>query len=285
MTAGGATAYRKTVPGLRFALVVALGAVCLATPALARSESAEAEVERLAAEALNAYKGADYHRAVELLTRAYEIRQVPALLYNLAKAEDKLGDVDRAADAYRRYVQSTGADPKLKARAEARLLVLDEARRKQAEAKAAAAAAATPPVVVTPAQITAAPPSIVTDEQLRQEARVAEQRRRHRDRLFALGFGAATVAFGAVAVGLSVDALQLRDDYGATVDFARKQQLKSDALVRAGAADGFYAATAAAAVVTAVFLYRGYRHERAAAVAVAPSLAPSAFGLVASGRF
>ena len=272
------------MPGLRFALVVALGAVCLATPALARSESAEAEVERLAADALNAYKGADYHRAVELLTRAYEIRQVPALLYNLAKAEDKLGEVDRAADAYRRYVQSTGADPKLKARAEARLLVLDEARRKQAEAKAAAAAAATPPVVVTPAQATAAPP-VVTDEQLRQDARAAEQRRRHRDRLFALGFGAATVAFAAVAVGLSVDALQLHADYGASVDFTRKQQLKSEALTRAGAADGFYAATAAAAVVAAVFLYRGYRHERVPALAFAPSLAPSAVGLVASGRF
>src|ERR1700761_4052034 len=104
--------------------MVGLGVVLAATPAPARPESAESEVERLAADALNAYKGADYHRAVELLTRAYEIRQVPALLYNLAKAEDKLGDVERAADAYRRYAQSAGADPKLKARADARLVVL-----------------------------------------------------------------------------------------------------------------------------------------------------------------
>ena len=252
-------------------------------PAAARSESPEAEVERLAADALNAYKGADYHRAVELLTRAYEIRQVPALLYNLAKAEDKLGDVDRAADAYRRYAQSTGADPKLKARAEARLLSLDEARRKQAEAKAAAAAAAAPTVAPVAPVVVAPPP--VSAEQLREEARQAELRRRHRDRLFALGFGAATVAFAAVAVGLSVDALQLHTDYGASVDFTRTQQLTSDALTRAGAADGFYAAPAAAAVVAAVFLYRGYRHERVPAVAFAPSLAPSAVGLVASGRF
>ena len=272
------------MPGLRFVLVVGLGVALAAAPAAARSESAEAEVERLAADALNAYKGADYHRAVELLTRAYEIRQVPALLYNLAKAEDKLGDVDRAADAYHRYVQSTGADPKLKARAEARLVVLDEARRKDAEAKAAAAAAAQPPVVVTAAQIASTPPQ-VTPEQLREQALKAEQRRRNRQRLFALGFGAATVAFAAVAVGLSVDALQLHSDYGATVDFTRKQQLKSDALARAGIADGFYAATAAAAVVTAVFLYRGYRHERAPAVAVAPVAAASSVGLVASGRF
>ncbi|HEX4457188.1 MAG TPA: hypothetical protein VIA18_04420, partial [Polyangia bacterium] len=146
------------------------------------------------------------------------------------------------------------------------------------------AAAAQPPVVVTAAQIASAPPQ-VTPEQLREQARQAEQRRRNRQRLFALGFGAATVAFAAVAVGLSVDALQLHSDYGATVDFARKEQLKSDALTRAGVADGFYAATAAAAVVTAVFLYRGYHHERAPAVAFAPAAGASSVGLVASGRF
>ena len=60
-------------------------------------------------------RGADYNRAVELLTRAYEIRQVPALLYNLAKAYDKLGDVEHAYDTYRRYADSADADPKLKA--------------------------------------------------------------------------------------------------------------------------------------------------------------------------
>ena len=85
-----------------------------------RAESAETQVERLAAEAVNAYRGADYNRAVELLTRAYEIRQVPALLYNLAKAYDKLGDVEHAYDAYRRYADSADADPKLEGKAEAR---------------------------------------------------------------------------------------------------------------------------------------------------------------------
>ena len=127
-------------------VVVAL-MVAAATGPRAHAESAEAQVERLASEAVNAYRGADYNRAVELLTRAYEIRQVPALLYNLAKAYDKLGDVDHACDAYRRYADSADADPKLKAKADARLVVLDEIRRKKAAAAArrraeAAAAAA-----------------------------------------------------------------------------------------------------------------------------------------------
>src|SRR6476660_2677301 len=101
-------------------------AVAASGPRVAFAESAEAQVERLATEAVNAYRGADYNRAVELLNRAYEIRQVPALLYNLAKAYDKLGDVDHAWDAYRRYSDSADADPRMKAKADSRLVVLDE---------------------------------------------------------------------------------------------------------------------------------------------------------------
>ena len=44
---------------------------------------------------------------------------MPALLYNMAKAYDKLGDIDHAYDAYRLYADSAAADPKLKARADA----------------------------------------------------------------------------------------------------------------------------------------------------------------------
>ena len=58
---------------VRWVVVVALvGAV---GSGRAGAESAESQVERLAAEAVNAYKGADYNRAVELLQKAYEIRQ------------------------------------------------------------------------------------------------------------------------------------------------------------------------------------------------------------------
>ena len=106
--------------GVRVAfVVVVVGALALS--ASARAETPEAQVERLAAEAVNAYKGADYKRAVELLQQAYEIRQVPALLYNLAKAYDKLGDIEHAYDSYRLLRRFGGADPKLKAKAEARL--------------------------------------------------------------------------------------------------------------------------------------------------------------------
>lgn len=274
-----------------------VGLATVPATANARSRSTEVEVERMAADALNAYKGADYHRAVELLTRAYEIRQVPALLYNLGKAYDKLGDEEHAADAYRRYTQSSGAEPKLKARAEARLVVLDEARRKQVAAKAAAAAAAAPPPPPPPAPVVAKPqpppepvvPPELLAEQRREEARQAEQHRRHRDRVLALSFGAATVAFGSTALGLSINAVQLRNQDVASLDFERKRQLKSDALLQAGFADGLYAATVAAAVVTIIFFYRGFHHasqdDSDPALSFAPSLTSSSLGLFMNGRF
>src|SRR4051794_31468707 len=126
---------------MRAAVVVTLVGGLLLASAPARAETQEAQVERLANDALLAYKGADYKRAVELLQRAYEIRQVPALLYNLAKAYDKLGALDHAYDAYRQSVASAASAPKLKVRAGARLVALEEAKRK----KAAGARAAEPP--------------------------------------------------------------------------------------------------------------------------------------------
>jgi tetratricopeptide (TPR) repeat protein len=272
------------VPRIWLAVVVALA---LTSPRAARAESAEAQVERLASEATNAYKGADYNRAVELLTRAYEIRQVPALLYNLAKAYDKLGDVDHAYDAFRRYSDSADADPKLKTRADARLVVLEDIRRK----KAAATRAAQPPPepkVVEPAKPARVEPPVApppTPEEMRATLKAERDRQRRRDRYTALGVGVGALAMAGVAVGLSANAVSLQDQFGQTLDASRKKSLKSDAQISAGVADGFYAATAVAAAVTAYYLYRGFRAEPNAPSLVAPSFSARGAGLVVQGRF
>jgi len=274
---------------LRGVAALLLVVAWLATPgaAVARAETPEAQVERLAADALTAYRGADYNRAVELLTKAYEIRQVPALLYNLAKAYDKLGDLDHAADAYRRFADAADADPKLKAKAEARLAVLDDARRKKA-----AAAHAPEPAPVRPSGHVEAPPLMTPPpvspgpqppSAAEVHARLVAERQheRHRDRLVALGVGAGAVAFLGVAIGLSVSALTLEQEYGRTVDFTRKTNLKSDALTQAHVADGFYPAAGVAAAVAIYFAVRGFRHD----VDLVPAPMPNGAALVAAGRF
>ncbi len=272
--------------GVRVAFVVAL--CCgLGAAARATAESAEAEVERLADEAVNAYKGADYKRAVELLQKAYEIRQVPALLYNMAKAYDKLGDIDHAYDAYRLYADSAAAEPKLKQRAEQRVAALGDAKRKK-KADERAAEAPPPPPANPPPPATVEPPKPAgpTVEE-RAQAHEEFQRGRKRDRLITIIGGGATVAFAAVAIGLSADALVVEKSYHATASPDDKSRLESDAKVRAGVADGFWCATVAAAGVTGYFAWRAFlRKEPASAkVALVPFAAPTAGGLVAVGRF
>ena len=265
--------------------VVGLVLGALAGAGRAHAESPEQQVERLAAEAVNAYKGADYKRAVELLQRAYDIRQVPALLYNMAKAYDKLGDIDHAYDEYRQYANSAAADPKLKARAEARLALLTEEKRQKA---AEQRAVETPPPVVEkpPAAVVEAPkPPEPTAEQRQARAHDDFLRDRHRARVTAIVVGGVTAAFAAVALGLSIDALGKEHQFAGTTDPDAKARYKSDAVIRAGVADGFWCAAAVGAAVTGYYLYRGFRHERPPAVALAPLVAPSAGGLVAAGRF
>ncbi len=265
---------------MRIALALSLaGAVALGSRD-ARAESAEAQVERLANEAVNAYKGADYRRAVELLQRAYDIRQVPALLYNMAKAYDKLGDVDHAYEAYRHYVDSAAADPKLKAKAEARIVALEEVRRK----KAAEAKPPEPPKPVEVAPPEPQRPPAETIEAARVRVHDDFVRRRHRARLVAIGAGGATVALAAVALGLSVNALTLEHQFNATTSPDVKARDKSDATVRAGVADGFWAAAAVGAAVAGYYLWAGYRKEPPS-LAVAPVVTPTGGALVVDGRF
>ena len=49
-----------------------------------------------------AYKAGDYPRAIELFLAAYDLSQVPAILFNVAQAYRLAGDCDRALEYYRR---------------------------------------------------------------------------------------------------------------------------------------------------------------------------------------
>jgi tetratricopeptide (TPR) repeat protein len=272
------------VHGARLAIVL----LCtLCTAAVARAESPEAEVERLASEAVNAYKGADYKRAVELLQKAYDIRQVPALLYNMAKAYDKLGDVENAYDAYHKYADSAAADPKLKARAEARVAALNELRKKKKQEERAVEAPPPPPVEnkpATPPPEQVAPP--LNEEERRARAHDEFMRDRHRARIITIAVGGATVVVAAVALGLSVNALSLQHQFDAATLPADKSRFESDAKLQAGVADGLWCVAAVGAGVTGYFLYRSFRHEPPPPLmGFAPIITPTGGGLAVAGRF
>ena len=262
--------------------------VWLAVLADARAERAN-PVEKLASDAAQAYHAGDYQRAAQLLERAYKMQPLPALLYNLAKAYEKLGDDDKAIDLYQRYTASDEADPKLKAKAEARLASLREsaaprprsaepARPEPPPARDKAEPTAPPQTATRPSPPAAPPP--MTPAPAPNEA----ERGLERDRGLAIGLGSVGVAALATAVGLSVNALALQNQFDQSLIEQQKRDLKSQAQTQALAADVLYGAGAACVGVAAYFLWRGLRPSPRN-VAVAPLVSPSLAGLSAEGRF
>jgi tetratricopeptide (TPR) repeat protein len=251
-------------------------------------------VEKLAADAASAYRAGEFSRAAQLLERAYRIQPVAALLYNLAKAYEKLGDDDKAADLYARYASADDADPKLRTKAEARVAALHPPPRPDPKRTTVAMVAPAPPAVEkkpppepTHAEpsppsppVVAAPPPPDAGAERRKEA----ERIRTRDRNIAIGVGAVGVAALVSAVALSGNVLALQSQFDASTDETQKRNLRADATTRAGAADGLYVGGAACVGVAAYFLWRGLR-PLPSNVAVAPVLTPSGGGIVAQGRF
>lgn len=69
----------------------------------------------LAKDAERLYKDGQYLEAAKVLEEATQLEANPKLLYNLARSYDQAGEVQRALDAYRRYVSlpSTDTEPEL----------------------------------------------------------------------------------------------------------------------------------------------------------------------------
>jgi tetratricopeptide (TPR) repeat protein len=73
--------------------------------------------EELARQGSQAFADKDYAAAIEAFEAAYEVRQVPNLLYNIARTYERKGDFDEAVTYYERFVNQPEVD--LKARRDA----------------------------------------------------------------------------------------------------------------------------------------------------------------------
>jgi len=241
--------------------------------ALARADSRPNPVEKLASDAANAYRAGDYGRAAQLLERAYKIQPVSALLYNLAKAYEKLGDEEKAADLYSRYAAADDADPRLKQKAEARVAALQpppprprprpkapppEPAEKEQPAEREQPAEKEPPKPAPP-PATVEKPAPPAKPPAPPES--PEVRAKRRDKT--LGIALTAVGGGALlsAIGLSANVLVLKGQFDGTLDEPTKLDRYNTALPQAIAADVLYAAGVVAVAVGAYFLWRGLHHE------------------------
>ncbi len=274
------------------ALVAVLHLDSTLSARIARAEDVAAkQVEKLAADAIAAYKAADYTRTVELLERAYAIRQVAALLYNLAKAYEKLGDQEKAVELYRRYSDSTDADPKLRVKAEARVAAFEEARRTRkdphGDGELHPRLDATPDPVPDPHPLPRAsrePPESPDARALRNW-----KARRARDRVIGLSLGGIGVACAAAGLGLGVHAMGLHGDFaGGVGPEDPRRALRDDSRNQALAADVLFGVAAVSVGVGSYFIWRGYHPEKAPGARVstlAPFGSPQGGGLVVGGSF
>lgn len=128
------------------------------------------EFDRLVRQAAAAYEAHDSAAAVAALERAYAMRPVPRLLFNLGRAHEQRGDYATAADYYRRFL-ATAPDPQSTAVAQEALGIADRQVARQAEEQRQREAAA---AAEQQRALEAARAQTMMSEQQRQE----EERRR-----------------------------------------------------------------------------------------------------------
>jgi tetratricopeptide (TPR) repeat protein len=247
-------------------------------------DPAARQVERLAAEAASAYKAADYTRAVELLEKAYQLRQVAALLYNLAKAYDKLGEQEKAIELYRRYSDSSDAEPKLRIKAEARVAAYEELHRQRLRDPDPRPRDPDPRPANPPPQVDMRPPP----ETPEQRTVRLWKARRARDRIIGLTLMGIGVGAALAGIGLSVSAYLIHDSYSTTIGLEDdKRASRDEARTQAIVGDVMYVVAAAGVAVGAYFVWRGFHPEKPPKTRawLAPMASPTGGGLVLGGSF
>lgn len=236
---------------------VALVAALLApAPALAK-QSTDAKVKELVKQGQAQYTAGDYASAVQTLQKAYELKPIPTLLFNIARAYDKAGDAEHALGFYRRYRDSSPDDAKLLGEASRAIDRLEAAQREKEEKKRAEDAAREQQrkqeeerLAAERAKLEQQQAEAQKAQQLREQQQLAPKPRSRAVPYALIGVGGAAVLGGGV---LGLTAKSLADDEKASTDPIAKPDLRSRAKTRALAADVAYG-VGAAALATGIVL-------------------------------
>jgi len=148
-------------------------AATLALPAIAAIPS---EVQEKVHAAESAYSAERFQESLRLFSEAYALDPLPGILFDIAQCQRRLGNWDRAAVFYRRYLSESPSRPKNAAEAEdllrevegKRQAELKKRQRAQAQAQRPAppAPVAEPRVIAedAPKEVAAPPPPLLNAE-------------------------------------------------------------------------------------------------------------------------
>lgn len=241
-----------------FAIVAAMTTAIAVAPAHAQAErdSARASALALNHSARQLYEQGHYAEAAALLREAYRQMPEPVLLYNLARACEKLADYGCAIAAYESYLTASPAD---RAAVEIRL---ENCRTQQS----AAAALQLPPSPV--------PPPVPQAAERQSPPPEPRNRRRIAPVVTAIGVAGVGVGLGLVAVALAKNANAVQDP---TQQGAAHTHEGADALMRAG---NLTLLGGGAAAISGVLWWLVEARSRGAAMASAP---PTTSGIRITG--
>jgi tetratricopeptide (TPR) repeat protein len=93
-------------------ICIALAMTVPAGPAFAQDESSEQDVEfnRLTSEASKNFEAGRYDAAAGFFLKAYEIKPVSNILYNVGRVYEKAGDLQLALDHFERFVKAPNVE-------------------------------------------------------------------------------------------------------------------------------------------------------------------------------
>lgn len=163
------------------------------SPSGAASPSRSAALGQLTEDGFAYFKARDYRHAAEKFLQAYALDQDPNLLYNLARCYESLGETDNAIEKYEIFLAKPDADPQGKARANAAVQGLREAKRKAA-ARSTSSIDRAPTLSPTSSATSLAQPQADTSESTTSPFL--------RPRVICLGAGLLVTAAGAIVYAL-----------------------------------------------------------------------------------
>jgi tetratricopeptide (TPR) repeat protein len=240
--------------------VGALVLMLLAPRVAAAARSVDAEVKRLANVSHEQYQKGDFKGAAETLLKAYELKPVQALLFNIARSYEKAGDDVKALEYYRRYRDSSPDDADLVGQASRAIDRLEAGQREKEKAAQAEAAKKAAEDQAEKDRLAAERTRLEQAEKDRQAkdaaaaAAAAQPPPQPRSRALPytlIGVGGAGLLAGG-ALGLT--ARSLANDEKASTDPVAKPDLRSQAKTRALVADVAYGVGAAALVAGIVII-------------------------------
>lgn len=97
--------------GMAVAIIAACLALSIAAPTVVLAEDAQAQAEALFLEGREHLRAGDNIQAAELFFEAYELIEVPELLYNIAHAYRRGGELALAEEYYQRYLNEATDPP------------------------------------------------------------------------------------------------------------------------------------------------------------------------------